>query len=175
MEGRVQFSQLREIRIEDLLGRESVQTAMFDHEVQQVYARKRILVTGAGGSIGSELVRQLLLFAPSCLAMLDKDENSIYELDRAIKLCDPCAPVERVVAETTCAERACKISDVAREQLPKRNEFHSRVGASLPGSRAELRVDSVREGLQVRVSLRQAHARSQAAEDQKHQPVHASR
>ena len=81
VEGRVKISQTREIHVEDLLGRGAVDIGEFSEEVIQVYQGKRILVTGAGGSIGSELSRQLLLMKPARLAILDKDENSIYELE----------------------------------------------------------------------------------------------
>ncbi len=127
VEGRLKVSQLRDIRIEDLLGREIVQTAAFDHEVQQDYAGKRILVTGAGGSIGSELVRQLLLFTPSRLGMLDKDENSIYELDQALKLRDPCAPVERVIADLRLRDRLWALLEEFKPQVVFHAAAHKHV------------------------------------------------
>jgi FlaA1/EpsC-like NDP-sugar epimerase len=127
VEGRLKVSQLRDIRIDDLLGRESVQTTRFDHEVQQAYARKRILVTGAGGSIGSELVRQLLLFAPSRLGMLDKDENSIYELDQAIRFRDPRAPVEPVIADVRHCNRLWTLLEEFKPQVVFHAAAHKHV------------------------------------------------
>ena len=90
---------VRDIRFEDLLGRGTAEMREFPPEVRRAYTGKRILVTGAGGSIGSELVRQLLLLDPHSVMALDKDENSIYELEQARKVTDPKARVESVIAD----------------------------------------------------------------------------
>jgi FlaA1/EpsC-like NDP-sugar epimerase len=84
--GQSRISQLRETRPEDLLGRESVEVPEFQQLAAPVYRGKRVLVTGAGGTIGSELVRQLVRLEPSRIAILDKDENSIYELDQELRM-----------------------------------------------------------------------------------------
>ncbi|HEY0704006.1 MAG TPA: polysaccharide biosynthesis protein [Candidatus Acidoferrales bacterium] len=86
LDGHVPITHLRETRAEELLGREKVRAADFDEAALSVYRGKRILVTGAGGSIGSELVRQLWLMQPAKIAILDKDENSIYELEQELAL-----------------------------------------------------------------------------------------
>ncbi len=99
IQGRVNISQVRQVRIEDLLGRDSVKVTEFDEQVRQVYTGKRILVTGAGGSIGSELVRQLLLLDPASIAILDKDENSIYELEQEVAYRFPDARIEPQIAD----------------------------------------------------------------------------
>jgi FlaA1/EpsC-like NDP-sugar epimerase len=77
----------------------------FDQMVRQAYAGKRILVTGGGGSIGSELVRQLLLFAPESIAILDKDENSVYELEQELIFKDPGARIDLQIADIRHPER----------------------------------------------------------------------
>jgi FlaA1/EpsC-like NDP-sugar epimerase len=82
--GQVQISQVRETRVEDVLGRESVEVLDFEEVASSAYRGARVLVTGAGGSIGSELVRQLVRLNPSSIAILDKDENSIYELEQQL-------------------------------------------------------------------------------------------
>ncbi|MEJ2146259.1 MAG: nucleoside-diphosphate sugar epimerase/dehydratase, partial [Acidobacteriota bacterium] len=77
--GRVRVSRLRPVRIEDLLGRDSVEFPADDGDLQAAYRDKRILVTGGAGSIGSEIVRQLRAFEPQSLVLLDKDENGLFE------------------------------------------------------------------------------------------------
>src|SRR5262249_2055455 len=77
--GQASIAQVRETHVDDVLGRESVEVLQFEDLAGSSYRGKRVLVTGAGGSIGSELIRQLLRLAPSRIAILDKDENSIYE------------------------------------------------------------------------------------------------
>ncbi|MCB9433779.1 MAG: polysaccharide biosynthesis protein [Ardenticatenaceae bacterium] len=70
--------QLRDVDIEDLLRREPVQTDI--QAVRRLVAGKRVLVTGGGGSIGSELCRQLLYCGPSELLILGHGENSVFEI-----------------------------------------------------------------------------------------------
>ncbi len=71
--------ELRPIAIEDLLGRP--QTVLDRPAMQALCAGKRVLITGAGGSIGSELVRQVSDFGPARLALLDSSEYQLYEVD----------------------------------------------------------------------------------------------
>jgi FlaA1/EpsC-like NDP-sugar epimerase len=77
-DGKAQLSDLRQVQVEDLLGREP---AELDLNLISSYLRgKRVLVTGAGGSIGAELCRQILKFAPSEIHLLGRGENSIFEI-----------------------------------------------------------------------------------------------
>ena len=83
VKGELDLNQIREIKIEDLLGRESVQ--LNNREVRQEIRGKTVLITGAGGSIGSELVRQVAGFLPDVLILLDQGETPLYEINREIK------------------------------------------------------------------------------------------
>jgi FlaA1/EpsC-like NDP-sugar epimerase len=76
--GTVSIKQLRDIRIEDLLRREPVETDM--RSLRELVHGKRVLVTGGGGSIGSELCRQLLRFGPEALIIMGHGENSVFEI-----------------------------------------------------------------------------------------------
>jgi len=82
IEGKVSISQFREVSILDLLGREEVDLDKI--KINKFIKGKRILVTGAGGSIGSELVRQCIKFEPSVLIMMDISELNLFEIDREI-------------------------------------------------------------------------------------------
>ena len=85
LDKRVTITKVREINIDDLLGRSVFQLEEHLDEVRGIYQGKRILVTGAGGSIGSELCRQLAAMGPREIVLLDKDENSIYEIDSDLR------------------------------------------------------------------------------------------
>lgn len=83
IDGQVSIKEIRDVEIEDLLGRDPV---TLDMDLISGYLEgKRILVTGGGGSIGSELCRQIATFNPEKLVMLDIYENQIYELQQELK------------------------------------------------------------------------------------------
>jgi FlaA1/EpsC-like NDP-sugar epimerase len=84
LSGSVPISHLRDTQVEDVLGRESIEVSQFEALARPSYQGKKILVTGGGGSIGSELVRQLTRLQPARIAILDKDENCVYELEQEL-------------------------------------------------------------------------------------------
>jgi FlaA1/EpsC-like NDP-sugar epimerase len=78
----VTASDIRDLTEEDLLGRHQVQTNL--EEIAGYLTGRRVLVTGAGGSIGSELCRQLQRYAPAELMMLDRDESALHHVQLSI-------------------------------------------------------------------------------------------
>lgn len=82
MSNKISFSSLKKVKMEDLLRRESVQTNI--EALNKLIKGKVVFVSGAGGSIGSEIVRQLMKYKPSKLIMFGKGENSIFEIEQEI-------------------------------------------------------------------------------------------
>lgn len=82
LDGGVGLTDLRDIDVTDLLGRDPVDTDV--EACAHLLEGKRVLVTGAGGSIGSELCRQLVRFSPAKLLMLDRDESALHALQLSI-------------------------------------------------------------------------------------------
>lgn len=82
--GKVSINKIRPVEIEDLLGRDEIK--IFLKEEQNYIAKKRVLVTGGGGSIGSELCNQILSYRPSELILLGKGENSIFETANNLRM-----------------------------------------------------------------------------------------
>lgn len=83
IDGKVSINQIREVQIEDLLGRDIIKTDISD--ISKYISGSTVLVTGAGGSIGSELCRQILHLSPSQLLLLDHAENHVYHIDMEIR------------------------------------------------------------------------------------------
>ena len=81
--GEVNVSKLREVQIEDLLGRDPIQVNV--DEIIGYVSGKTVLVTGGGGSIGSELCRQIAQHNPKCLIIFDIYENGVYEVQQELK------------------------------------------------------------------------------------------
>ncbi len=80
--GRIQVSRLRDVQIEDLLGRDTVQLA--DENLHDFLTGKVVMVTGAGGSIGSELVRQVAEFNPKRLLLVERTEFALFQIEREL-------------------------------------------------------------------------------------------
>lgn len=87
LDGKVSIKRLRDVRIEDLLGREPVKLNL--DEISGYIENKVVLVTGGGGSIGSELCRQIARFKPKELLIFDISENNVYSLEYDLKTLFP--------------------------------------------------------------------------------------
>ncbi|MCI9073255.1 MAG: polysaccharide biosynthesis protein [Lachnospiraceae bacterium] len=83
IKGDVNVSNLREVQIEDLLGRDPIEVNV--DEIIGYVQNKTVLITGGGGSIGSELCRQVARHSPRCLIILDIYENNAYEIQQELK------------------------------------------------------------------------------------------
>lgn len=82
LSGRVAISQLRAVELDELLGRDSVQ--LNTAGLHELFSNKTVLVTGAGGSIGSELCRQIMHFKPHTLVMFELNEFSLYNMEQEL-------------------------------------------------------------------------------------------
>lgn len=83
MLGKVEVTQFKDVDVEDLLGREPVKLDV--EGIADSITNKRVLVTGAGGSIGSEICRQIARFSPEEIVLLGHGENSIYSIEMELK------------------------------------------------------------------------------------------
>ena len=81
--GKLSVNQFRDVQVEDLLGREPIELDI--DSISGYITQKRVLVTGAGGSIGSEICRQITRFNPSQLILLGHGENSIYSIEMELR------------------------------------------------------------------------------------------
>ena len=114
--GRVQTStQLRQVELDDLLGRDPVRldTQGLSHWI----AGKTVLVTGAGGSIGSELCRQIARFAPGRLVLFDHDEYAMYRITERFLEDRPDVPIASVIGDVKDAGRLDAVFSQHKPQL----------------------------------------------------------
>lgn len=91
LSGKVLASQIREISVLDLLGREPVH--LDERVIRKSIAGRAVLVTGGAGSIGSEICRQVARFAPRCLVLLDNAESALFHIDNQLKAMYPALAV----------------------------------------------------------------------------------
>ena len=115
VKGELDLKQIREIRIEDLLGRESV--TLNNREVRQQIRNKTVLITGGGGSIGSEMVRQVAGYLPDTLILLDQGETPLYEIHGEIKDFSGHVKVIAVVADVSDKCRMEKVFSTYKPQI----------------------------------------------------------
>lgn len=125
IEGKVSISQLRPVDIEDLLGRDPVK--LDTTAVKEYLAGKIVLITGAGGSIGSEIVRQVAKMQPKKLLLLGKGENSIYEITQELKISSPEIKTVPIIADVRDKERIKAIMDYFKPQVVFHAAAHKHV------------------------------------------------
>ncbi|WP_208732186.1 polysaccharide biosynthesis protein [Leptospira perdikensis] len=128
LSGKPNITQLREVQVEDLLGRPTVDLEI--ESIRSYLEKKVILVTGAGGSIGSEICRQVALFKPSVLVILDAAETPLYEIDYELRknFADLNIDIRPVIADV---KNLSRISAVFEEHRPS-VVFHSAAYKHVP-------------------------------------------
>lgn len=83
IKGQVSVRQFRNVQYEDLLGREPVR--LFNANISSYLTDRVVMITGAGGSIGSELVRQIVPFEPKCILLYERTENNLYNIQMELE------------------------------------------------------------------------------------------
>jgi len=107
--GEVSFKSLKDVEVEDLLGREEV--LLDTKQIENFIRNKVVLITGAAGSIGSELSRQIAKFKPTLLLLLDQDETGIFNISKEINENFPGLKIQKLVADITDNKKIGKIFD----------------------------------------------------------------
>ncbi len=123
--GQVSVKQIRDVRVEDLLRREPVE---IDRAAPAQYlGAARVLVTGAGGSIGSELCRQVAGYGPRQLVLLGHGESSIYSIDRELRGKFPSLELHPCIADVRDPQRLSQILAQYRPQVVFHAAAHKHV------------------------------------------------
>ena len=123
--GEVSLSKIRPVSVEDLLGREQVKVN--NDEVFQMLCGKTILVTGGGGSIGSELCRQIAKHHPKQLILFDIYENTLYDIQQELKFHDPDLNLVALVGDMTDRSRVRDILETYHPDLVYHAAAHKHV------------------------------------------------
>ena len=113
--GELSFRQIRRTKIEDLLDRDEIQ--LDENSIRHDFSGRRILVTGAAGSIGSEIAKLLVPFSPSLLILLDNAETPLYELELEIKEKLGFKNYEAVVGDVRSRDRMKRLFDALKPQI----------------------------------------------------------
>ncbi|WP_460511814.1 polysaccharide biosynthesis protein [Cyclobacterium sediminis] len=115
LSGELPSKQIKKLRIEDLLQRKPI--VIDQQKVKSDLQGKKVLVTGAAGSIGSEIVRQVLSYKPSLLILCDHAESPLHEVQLAMEDEFPGAKMEVVLADVSNYERMHKLFNICRPQM----------------------------------------------------------
>ena len=125
IEGRVEISRIRDVQIEDLLGRDTVKLDV--ESLNKELAGKTVMVTGAGGSIGSELARQVQRFAPANLLLVERAEFALFDIDHELRAANPSQSIVPLVADVGDESRMRSIFESYRPQVVIHAAAHKHV------------------------------------------------
>ena len=120
------YQSLRDVEIEDLLGRDPVE--LDNNNIKSLINEKVVLVTGGGGSIGEELCRQVMLHNPKQLLMLDIYENSLYDIELELKAKYPTSDIRAIIANIRDEKRMYEIF----EEFSPEIVFHAAAHKHVP-------------------------------------------
>ncbi len=123
--GKLRVSQIRDVDINDLLGREVVQ--LDEASVKGFLKNKVILVTGSGGSIGSEMCRQICRFGPKLLLLVEQAENPLFEIERELRRGNPGVNMEAIICDITDRIRVEQIFESKRPEVVVHAAAHKHV------------------------------------------------
>lgn len=123
--GKADINQVRDVEVADLLGRDEV---VLDTSNIESYIKDQVcLITGGGGSIGSEIVRQLVKYRPKEIVVLDIYENNAYDLQQSLKRNYPYQKLKVIIASVRDKERICKIFDEVKPAVVFHAAAHKHV------------------------------------------------
>ncbi len=152
--GRVSVSSVRRIELEDLLGRDSI--TLDDTGLHQLLTNQTVLVTGAGGSIGSELCRQIARFSPRTLVLFDLSEYALYMIEQEFSQHFPALQIVPLIGDV---KNASRITQVMAEHRPT-VVFHAAAYKHVPLMEDHNAWEALRNnvwGTQVVAAAAQAH------------------
>ena len=152
--GQVSVSSLRRIELDDLLGRDPVQ--LDDSGLHQLLTGQVVMVTGAGGSIGSELCRQIARFSPAKLVLFEQSELALYAMEQELPQHFPGMPIVPVIGDV---KNAVWVNQVMAEHRPA-VVFHAAAYKHVPLMENANAWEAVRNnvlGTQVVAAAAQAH------------------
>lgn len=125
LKGKLKVSRIRDVQIEDLLGREPVQ--LDKEEIERFLTGKTVMVTGAGGSIGSELARQVARFQPSNLLLVERSEFALFNIERELRQNFPELSQVPLIADVNDKTRLHSIFSTYRPQVVFHAAAHKHV------------------------------------------------
>lgn len=126
IDGKVTLNEIRNVEVEDLLGREPIKVDL--ERIASYVENQTVLVTGAGGSIGSELCRQISHYSPRKLLLLDHSENYMYQIEKELRNIHPELQLETLIADIKDLHR---IDDIFKKYKPE-VVFHAAAHKHVP-------------------------------------------
>lgn len=138
--GQVTISELREVSIEDLLGREKVELDW--NIIQQGLSNKTVLVSGGGGSIGSELCKQIARLNPAALVIFERGEFNLYNIERSVLASNPAVKIHAILGDLCDREKVDHVIKLYKPDVI----FHAAAYKHVPMLQAQVR-EAVRNNI----------------------------